>query len=394
MRKFIWLVIILLVLALLGLAGRFVAREFLGLGPIPERTAFAGRLPSVWDGDRRRFQFFYATNRENSQETFDEQGHLVGDKILTGTYDILIKPGMLIEPFAWFEKDSMKWAGRKELSQENFLAQLQSAVQESPDKSLLIIVWGFRDWFRSAALKTAYTAYTLDMNTPVMLFDWPGNQGEGSRGYLSSQEVSAKSAPDLAHMLGEIMKKTGAENIWLMGSSMGCQTICDAFALLGKKPELAESDKKISHVILNAPDVAADAFDDEFAEGIKKFSQHLTAYVSSNDRALLMSHFVNRGRRLGRKAQVMIPAEERSDDYEFEEAMELMDLEEKGVQNIVIVDATPINFTRNLHHFFTDSPAFFDDLYQRLLRPEDIVSRRLHTVRMNEGRRYYILWND
>lgn len=393
-RKIVWLGFTVLLLVIIGFAARFITQQFLGPGPIPERSAFAGRLPGVWEGDQRRFQFFYATNRENSQETFEERGNLIGDKMLTGIYEVLITPGMLIKPFSWFEKESMKWAGRSELQQDDFYSQLHSAVQASPKKSLLIIVWGFRDWFRSAALKTAYTGYTLDINTPVMLFDWPGNQGEGSRGYIAAQEASAQSAPNLASTLAEVIRQTEAENIWLMGSSLGCQTICDAFILLGKQPELLPAKQKISHVVLSAPDVAADAFNEEFAEGIKTFSKHLTAYVSSNDRALLMSHWLNRGRRLGRKAQAMIPAEERSDEYEFEEALELMDLREKGVNNITIVDATPINFTRNLHHFFTDSPAFFDDLYQRLLRPDDIVSRRLHSVRTNEGRHYWILWND
>ncbi len=70
-----------------------------------------------------------------------------------------------------------------------------------------------------------------------------------------------------------------------------------------------------------------------------------------------------------------------------------MDLQAKGARNISIVDATPINRTRNLHHFFTDSPEFFDDLYQRLLQPDDIVSRRLHSVRMEpRGMHYSILW--
>jgi hypothetical protein len=59
-----------------------------------------------------------------------------------------------------------------------------------------------------------------------------------------------------------------------------------------------------------------------------------------------------------------------------------------------MVDATPINRTRNLHHFFTDSSEFFDDLYRQLLKPDDMVNRRLHVVRGEEGRTYWILWND
>lgn len=393
-RRLMWSLFFAAAIILLTMAVSFFVRNFTGFGPVPTRSAFAGRLPGIQEGDRRRFQFFYATNRENSAETFDGYGNVLGKEISTGTFDVLISPYMPIQPFVWFDLTSMEWGSRKELPQETFHADLKQAVQDSPHKSLLVIVWGFRDWFRSAALKTAYTAYSLDINTPVLLFDWPGNQGEGRSGYIASQEVSEQSAPDLGRVLANLFRDTGAENIWLMGSSLGCNTICDAFAWLKTQPDLLEGKPKLAHVVLSAPDVAAQAFDDEFSEIIQKLSKHLTAYVSSNDRALLMSHWLNGGRRLGRLAQVKTLPESRDSEYEFEEALELLELQAKGARNISVVDATPINMTRNLHHFFTDAPVFFDDLYQRLLQPDDIVSRRLHSVRSDEGVTYWILWND
>ena len=373
---------------------RFVKQNFTGLGPVPVRSAFAGRLPSV-EGSQNVFRFFYATNRENSKDSFVGRGNLLADEISTGTFDVQISPYLSVEPFIWFDTESLDWKGRHELDQEQFWQQITEAVQKSPKKSLLIIVWGFRDWFRSAALKTAYSSYVLDIDTPVLLFDWPGNQGEGRSGYIASQQMTTPSARDLGKVLTQAVQNTGSENVWVLGSSLGCQTICEAFKWLGSQPNSWQSKQKIAQVVLSAPDVSAEAFDDKFAEYIQRFTRHLTAYVSSNDRALLMSHWLNRGRRLGRKAQALVPAEERSGDYEFEEALELLDLRKKGARNIDVVDATPINTLRNLHHFFTDSPVFFDDLYQRLLRPGDIVNRRLHSARVSpEGVEYWILWND
>lgn len=107
-----------------------------------------------------------------------------------------------------------------------------------------------------------------------------------------------------------------------------------------------------------------------------------------------MSRWINGERRLGRTAEIMVPPEDRTGEYEFEEAMELLDLQAKGARNFFIIDASPINRTRNLHHFFTDSPEFFDDLYQHLLEPDNVVSRRLHSVRMgSKGREYWIIWS-
>ena len=200
----------------------FIGRNFTGTGPVPTRTAFAGRLPSTPDGDRRRFQFFYATNRDAADDaTFHGRGSKLGTEISAGTFDVLISPCMPIVPWVWFDTKYMEWAGREALSQDEALARLRTAVQASPHKSVLVIVWGFRDWFQSAALKTAYTAYVLDINTPVLLFDWPGNQGEGTSGYRASVEVATKSAPDLGRVLARVTRETGAETSLVDGQQPG-----------------------------------------------------------------------------------------------------------------------------------------------------------------------------
>ena len=387
-------------LAFVAAVAWYIGRNLSGIGPVPTRSAFAGRLPGTLDGTMRRFQFFYATNRDTRDEaTFDgegTQGNKLGTTIATGTFDVRISPYMPIQPWVWFDTKQMQWADRQELAQDEAVARLRVAVQDSPQKSLLVIVWGYRDWFRSAALKTAYTAYALDINTPVLLFDWPGNQGDDAFGfgYRAAMEVSARSAPDLGRVLARALRETGTEHLWLMCSSLGCETVCDALAWLAAQPDLVEGKPRIDHVVLSAPDVSAQAFDDKFAARIQALARHLTVYVSSNDRALLMSHWVNRGRRLGRTAEITVPPEARTEQYQFQEALELLDLQAKGLGNLAVVDATPINRTRNLHHFFTDSSEFFDDLYRHLLEPDNRVSRRLHAVRTRQGRDYWILWSD
>ena len=343
----------------------------------------------------RRFQFFYATNRDtNDSATFEGYGNKLGAKIATGTFDVRISPYMPIQPWVWFETKHMQWADREELAQDEALARLRLAVQASPQKSLMVIVWGYRDWFRSAALRTAYTPFVLDIDTPVLLFDWPGNQGDNASGYRAAQRVATQSGPDLGRVLARALRETGAEHLWLMTSSLGAQTVCDALAWLATRPDLLDGKPKIDHVVFSAPDVSAQAFDDKFSAVIRALARHLTVYVSSNDRALLMSHWVNHGRRLGRTAEVAMPPETRTEQYQFQEAQELLDLQAKGLGNLAVVDATPINRTRNLHHFFTDSPEFFDDLYRHLLEPDNTVSRRLHAVRTARGVHYWILWSD
>jgi len=328
------------------------------------------------------------------QPSFDGDGSKLGATIATGTFDVRISPYMPIQPRVWFDTKNMQWADRQELARDEALARLRVAVQASPHKSLLVVVWGYRDWFRSAALRTAYTAYVLDIDTPVLLFDWPGNQGDSASGYRAAQRIATQSAPDLGRVLARALRETGAEHLWLMTSSLGAQTVCDAFAWLATQPDLLEGKPKIDHVVLSAPDVSAQAFDDKFSAVIRALARHLTVYVSSNDRALLFSNWLNRGRRLGRTAEITVPPEARTEQYQFQEALELLDQQAKGLGNLAVVDATPVNRTRNLHHFFTDAPEFFDDLYRHLLEPGNAVSRRLHAVRTAQGVDYVILWSD
>src|SRR5262249_18002948 len=159
-------------LAVVALIAGYVGRNFTGAGPIPTRAAFTGRFPSTPEGNWRRCQFFYATNRAVDDEaTFGAQGSRLGTQISTGTFDVRISPTIPITPGVWFDTKHMEWADRKELSQDAAVARLRAAVQASPHKSVLVMVWGFREWFQSAALKTAYSSYVLDISTPVMLFD-------------------------------------------------------------------------------------------------------------------------------------------------------------------------------------------------------------------------------
>jgi hypothetical protein len=194
-------------LAVVAAIAAYLGRNLTGTGPIPTRLAFAGRLPSCPDGDQRRYQFFYAINRATDDEaTFQGQGSRLGSTISAGTFDVRISPYMPITPRVWFDSQHMEWADQKELPLNVCLAQLRTAVKSSPQKSKLVIVCGYRDWFRSAALKTAYTAYVLDINTPVWLFDWPGNQADSLTGYMAAQRVANESAPDLERVLARIIR--------------------------------------------------------------------------------------------------------------------------------------------------------------------------------------------
>ena len=103
-------------LAGVAVVAGFIGRNFTGTGPIPTRSAFAGRLPSTPDGDMRRVQCFYATNRDTQDpETFKGQGSKLGPAISTGSFEVGLSPYLPILPRVWFDVKNMEWAGHTEL---------------------------------------------------------------------------------------------------------------------------------------------------------------------------------------------------------------------------------------------------------------------------------------
>jgi hypothetical protein len=70
-RRLLLVALYLISLVPVALVAGYVGRNLTGMGPMPTRSAFAGRLPSTPDGDMRRFQFFYATHRDTERHLND-----------------------------------------------------------------------------------------------------------------------------------------------------------------------------------------------------------------------------------------------------------------------------------------------------------------------------------
>jgi esterase/lipase superfamily enzyme len=154
---------------------------------------------------------------------------------------------------------------------------------------------------------------------------------------------------------------------------------------LYQKADLADPQFEIEHVVLTAPDVDQEEFDQRFKQEISALAQDLTVYVSSNDRALLISRIINRGRRRGEST--LNP----SNPNQLEEAASVSALVEPNNELITLVDVTPVNRTRNFHNFSLETPEFFDDLFLRLTNPHMPQSRLQYPIQTSEGTIYWVL---
>jgi len=202
------------------------------------------------------------------------------------------------------------------------------------------------------------------------------------RGYRRARQVAKASGAELATALDFLVSEIQPQQVWVLANSMGAQVVVDAFSLLYRDPDFADGNREFKQVVLTAPDINHRQFNQQFKGELQALADHLTVYVSSNDRALLVSRLVNRGRRRG---------ESTLSPDQLDEAIRLSQLTEPDSDLVNLVDVTPVNRTRNFHNFSLETPEFFDDLYLRLTNPEMPNSRPIYRVQTPDGSVYSVI---
>lgn len=350
------------------------------------------RLPCKVEGRYRVINIFYATDRKvkegkSSSVKFKRElakGLSYGN--IKARIDPNIKIGKML-PRKIKRKGLIGIQEVSEFSEEDFMNRLAAEIEDSPQKSLLVIVFGYKDDFDTTAIKAAYFTYLLDADTPILLFDWPGDQRVSIMGYLEARKLADASGPYLGELLVKIIRRIGPEKLWIKASSLGCEAVCEAFDYMNKHEDMADAQAEIDHVVLAAPDVGKNDFDRQFKDELSALSEKLTAYVSSDDEALLLSSLIKGKRMLG-----LIKVKEGG---QLEEAKDLLFLKSIEPDKIALVDVTPISSKTSYRHgYYLESPEFFDDFYLRLFGEKPHANRRLYLMKVKDDTDYWILRSD
>ena len=389
-KRRILIVVALVALILIGLVFFFYRPTRLAL----ERAeAFQFRRMLVTRlGAENVYRFFFVTNRnlESGDGPLEERfGNQRQEGLTFGLFDTRLEPalgiGMILNPTDWFQNEEIQLKRVQSLNRVDFIAEVQKQVQASPMRSLLINVNGFRERFPSALRKTAFLSHVLDIDTPVLVFDWPGDQGSTPPGYWRARRIAAASGAELAQTLELIIRQVRPDRLWLVANSMGAEVVAHAFSILYRQADLSDAQTEIENVVLTAPDVDVSEFRDRFKQEITALAGNLTVYVSSNDRALLLSRIINRERRLGQST--LNPGN--PDQYNAAEGF--LEMVEPHNARITMVDVTPVNRTRNFHNFSLETPEFFNDLYLRLINVDYPRSRPIYRIETAGGKVYWVL---
>jgi esterase/lipase superfamily enzyme len=378
---------------LLGIGGYFY---FIGTRTVLEHAEALSfrrmQAPRLDASDTLRM--FYASNRvplpESESNGLDKRfSSQRRGELELGSFDIAVEPalglGMLLNPSDWLINEEIQLKDVRPLSRPGFAGELREQVLASSYQALLVVVHGYRETFPSALRKTAFLSHVLDIDTPVLLFDWPGDQGGSLAGYRRAREVATASGEELAAALALVAEQVAPGRLWVIANSLGAQVVVDAFHHLAADPAFADRSTEIENVILTAPDVGRRDFDTRFRTEIESLADNLTVYVSSNDRALLASRLINRQRRLGESSLNPLDPDQAAVAASFAALMGPAD------RRLTLVDVTPVNRTRNFHNFSLETPEFFDDLFLRLTATGLPASRRLYFLETPDGRRYFVL---
>ena len=348
------------------------------------------RISYKLEGHYRVVSIFYATSRAvdyTTKPSPDFKPELA--KAATyGKLDIGINPVLRIGtmlPATLKNRGLLELRKTEKLDDDIFIKQLSEAVKRSPHKSLLVLIFGYKDGFEATAMKAAYFSYLLDVDTPVLLFDWPGDQPVDISGYKRAQSMASASGPYLADLLAKVVREVKPEKLWVEASSLGCQVVCDAIDQLYTYPDFADKDLEIDNILLAAPDVSKEEFKDKFKNEFAVIAKNLTAYVSSDDDALLMSGMINQDDRLGRvKIRLKEPEQ-------LQEAKDLLYLKSLEPDRFTVIDVTPINNSSFKHGYYLECPEFYNDFYMRLLDAKPNVNRCLYLLTSKDGADYWVM---
>lgn len=357
----------------------FAAQALLEQLPRPEAAPAAASVEkSALVSNHAVVKVGFATDRQRdlgkpaAQRFGNERSHNAG--LSYGHCEISIprdhRMGELESPSLWrleFRLDPAKHVMLLDAEVEDqatFFAGIAAQVKASATGSAFIFIHGYNVSFEDAARRTGQMAYDLGFDGAPVFYSWP-SQGDVAR-YTVDENNIEWSTPHLQAFLADFLQQTDAAKIYLIGHSMGNRGLARAVAgLIESQPDLA---KRIAEIILTAPDIDADVFQQEIAPRLTAAHHPVTLYASSEDLALAASRLVHGHRRAGDSGDGMLLL--------------------AGVETI---DATGVDTGFLKHSYFAERRSALSDMFylihnnaradQRFLDPVDTPKGRYWTFK-------------
>ncbi len=226
------------------------------------------------------------------------------------------------------------------ITKNDFSQFLGNKLQNVSEKDILIFIHGFNVTFASAIRRTAQLSYDLKFKGVPITYSWP-SAGKTSE-YMKDESSVQYTTPHLVTFLKEIIEHRNGANIHIIGHSMGTRALTNAI----KEISFVYPGKHVfKNIILAAPDIDRDVFEVNLFPYIKKTTDQITLYASSDDSALKVSNTLHGGTRVGQ-----------GDD---------------GIlvfKGLTTVDATGVDTSLLGHSYFAEKEIIVTDLKDLILK--------------------------
>jgi esterase/lipase superfamily enzyme len=225
------------------------------------------------------------------------------------------------------------------LDADGWLRRVQHDVDGTREKEILVYVHGYNVAFDDAMRRAGQLGYDLGFeNGTVAAFSWPSR---GSAAEYAADAASAEwTGPTLEQFLIRLADSTGAQRISVIVHSMGNRAMASVLRSLATRAQPA-----FTELVLAAPDLDADVFQEQIAPILGKAARHSTLYVSSGDRALGISTRLHEQLRAGLGGAAMF-----------------------GLQDLDVVDASSVPAGALDHSYYAENKEVIDDIFMLVRR--------------------------
>jgi len=274
--------------------------------------------------------------------------------------------GEMERPIKYFESENLHKhitvQDIEVLSKQDFLQILKSKLSNVTENDILIFIHGFNNTFADAIRRTAQLTYDLKFKGVPLTYSWPSN-GKGIDSYMQDEASVQYTTPHLVTFFSEVIKNKGDANIHIIAHSMGNRALTNALKELSF---IYPNQKLFKNVILAAPDVDQDVFKVSLLPYIKKTTEMITLYASSDDKALKLSSTLHNGMRLGQSDNIFV------------------------FQGLNTIDASGIDTSALGHSYFAEKEIIVKDLKEVILKSLPPQQRKQTLVKKTKND--FIYW--
>jgi esterase/lipase superfamily enzyme len=287
----------------------------------------------------------YGTDRKRNKKKTNWENYYTGErgKLKYGIAQVSIPKvhilGKMERPKHWWQSETIGKhiliTDLKCISKQEFLKFFNSKLTHVEEKDVLIFIHGFNVTFAAAIRTTAQITYDLKFKGVPMTYSWP-SLGKVSE-YMSDEASVQYAVPHLVAFLKTVIEgRNNNTRIHIIAHSMGTRLLTNAL----KEISFLYPNKHVfKNIILAAPDIDRDVFKESLFPYIRKTTDLITLYASSDDKALQASSLLHGGTRIGQSGD---------DIFVF-----------KGLDTI---DASGIDTSMLGHSYFAEKEILIKDL--------------------------------